>query len=117
MIIKTVLIGSLVLAGWWILRGPARGRRLALTRLASILLTLCGVVAVLVPELVTRVANMVGVGRGTDLVLYVLVIAFVFSTLTQRLRLRDLEQRMVRLTREGALRDAQTTEPSQRSLK
>ena len=46
---------------------------------------------------------MVGVGRGTDLVLYALVVAFLSFTVTTYLRFRDLETNYTRLARRIAL--------------
>jgi len=62
---------------------------------------------VLRPDDVTRVAKFVGVGRGTDLLLYALIVAFVFSTLAMYMRLREDEQRVTQLARAVALRDAE----------
>ncbi len=49
---------------------------------------------------------MVGVGRGTDLVLYALVVAFLSFTVTTYLRFRDLETSYTRLARRIALSEA-----------
>jgi len=67
-------------------------------------------VAVLSPDIVTWVANQVGVGRGTDLVLYVLVVAFLFTILSQQQQMRALHDRMAKLTRAVALKDALSPE-------
>lgn len=103
MIIKAVLIGCVVIAGWWLLTGGQRGRQLAIRRLLTIALCAAAVAAVVAPDAVTRVANAIGVGRGTDLVLYVLVIVFAFSTIAASVRTRRLEDRLTRLTRAVAL--------------
>jgi small membrane protein len=63
--------------------------------------------AVMRPDDVTWVAQLVGVGRGTDLLLYMLVVAFAFAVLNFNLRLRDKEQRLTDLARATALRDAE----------
>ena len=59
--------------------------------------------AVINPDLVTWVANLIGVGRGTDLVLYLLVVVFTVSTVGQYQRVRQLEDRLAELTRTQAL--------------
>ena len=56
------------------------------------------------------VAHWLGVDRGTDLMLYALIIAFCFSTLNTYLRFKDLELRYARLARAIALEGAQPPE-------
>jgi hypothetical protein len=61
------------------------------------------VVGIMFPGLVTAVANEVGVGRGADLVLYILVILSLFIWVGVYRRLHDLEARFVALSRHVAL--------------
>ena len=67
--------------------------------------------AVLRPDDLTIVANYVGVSRGTDLLLYLLVVAFMFTTLSSYIRFRELELRYARLARAVALQNAIAPEP------
>ncbi len=108
MIIKVLLIGSVIAAAVWLLRGRRHGGSLALTRLAGMAFASCWVLAVLAPDLVTRVANLVGVGRGTDLVLYILVVAFLFTTAGQHQKAAQLSEDVAVLTRALALVELQT---------
>ena len=64
------------------------------------------VVAVLAPGLVTDAANLVGVGRGTDLVLYLLAVAFGFYVVNDYLRGQDSRQQLHRLARRIAVLEA-----------
>lgn len=105
MMIKVLLIAAVVAATLFLVRGGSSGRHLALRRLTSLGFASCWVVAVISPDLVTWIANRLGVGRGTDLVLYILVVAFLFATVAQRQHLRDIDERIAILTRELALRD------------
>lgn len=107
MIIKIVLILAVLIATTWLLRGRHTGGRRALTRLAWLGLTACWVVAVLAPNLVTWVANRMGVGLGTNLVLYVLVVAFTFYTILNQRRIRELEDRIATLARSHALLESE----------
>ncbi len=63
--------------------------------------------AVLRPDDLTVVAQQLGVGRGADLVLYGLFVAFVFVVLHFYLRFRDLGERFTELARAVALREAE----------
>src|ERR1700683_1964651 len=66
-----------------------------------------GVYAGLRPDDTTVVTHWLGVDRGTDLMLYALIVAFSFSTLNTYLRFKDLELRYARLARAIALEGAQ----------
>ena len=61
----------------------------------------------LFPDATTWVAQLVGVQRGTDLMLYGLIVAFVFVTISSYLRFREQELRFARLARAVALSNAQ----------
>lgn len=66
-----------------------------------------GVAAVILPAEVSRLAQIIGVGRGTDLVLYGMVVAFGFATINTYLRFKELELRYARLARAIALGNAE----------
>jgi hypothetical protein len=58
------------------------------------------------PDDVTWVAGLLGVGRGADLVLYVLVVGFGFFAISTYLRFKELELKFARLARAIALNEA-----------
>jgi hypothetical protein len=108
MIIKILLIGSVLIGCHWLVQGQRHPGRLAFRRIVGLLLAGGWIVAVLWPNGVTRAANFVGVGRGTDLVLYATVVAFMFTTVLQQGRMQQLEARVARLTRAHALLEHDT---------
>lgn len=110
MIIKVLLITGTLVLGLLALRGKMSGTSLAVRRLGGAGIIVVGTVLVLWPNLTTQVANAVGVVRGTDLLLYALVMAFMFTTVTAAQKLYDIEQRMTALTREMALLEARLDE-------
>ncbi|MEZ0092071.1 DUF2304 domain-containing protein [Streptacidiphilus sp. EB129] len=75
-------------------------------RIAFFVFVVANVYAVLRPDDVTWVAHHLGVGRGTDLVLYLLVVAVSFYALNTYMRFRSLEKQVTDLARAVALRDA-----------
>ena len=77
------------------------------------LFVIAGVYAILRPDDTTVVANWLGVDRGTDLMDYALIIAFVFTTLSTYMRFKDLELRYARLAR--AVRCRALGRPTSRS--
>lgn len=106
MIIKVLLVAALAGAAVFLLRGRPSALHLLLRRGLTLAVILGGVVAVLVPSAVTELARLVGVGRGTDLVLYVLCVTFLFVSIALYLRLGELHDRMVELARRHALLEA-----------
>jgi hypothetical protein len=68
---------------------------------------LATVYAILRPRDVTWVANRIGVGRGTDLLLYCLAMAFFAWAVNTYVRFRNLEARFAELVRAVALQNAQ----------
>ena len=82
----------------------SRGARSqAVRRLGLLLFAAFAVVSILFPTVWNRLAVVAGVGRGTDMVLYALVVAFLSFTVTTYLRFRDFEARYTRLARRLAL--------------
>jgi UDP-glucose 4-epimerase len=75
MTIKLLLVLGVLSAAVPLLLGQG-ARRLAIRRILLMVFMVFAAASVFRPDLWTRVANLVGVGRGTDLVLYALVVAF-----------------------------------------
>jgi hypothetical protein len=107
MIIKSLLLLSLLVAALLAYRSPLSSRNAALRRLFAMALLVFGGIAVFNPPLVTGLARQVGVGRGTDLLVYFLAVASLLGWLSLWRRIFELEQRLVLLTRSNALHDAQ----------
>ncbi|MDQ1535896.1 MAG: small rane protein [Actinomycetota bacterium] len=109
-LIQLVLIFVVVLTAARLLR--SRGARpQAVRRLGLMLFAAFAVWSILVPGVWNQIARIVGVGRGTDMVLYALVVAFLSFTLTTYLRFRDLETKYTTLARRLALDEAEPPQP------
>lgn len=65
-----------------------------------------GVVAVLFPNLMQALADVVGVTRGTDLLLYGLALVIIYLAGSTSVRFREVESQLVMLARQQALMDA-----------
>jgi hypothetical protein len=76
-------------------------------RIAFFLFLALNVYAVLFPEHTTVLAHLLGIGRGADLLLYLLVVAFVFGMLNTYLRFRGATQQITELARTLAIREAE----------
>ena len=106
MLIKALLIVAAVLLFVLFLRRSQTARLQAFKRIGFLLFCLFGVIAVINPDVMTWLAHRVGVGRGTDLLLYILAVVFGFFSLNTYLRFKDTERRLTRLARAMAIRDA-----------
>jgi hypothetical protein len=100
--IQIILILSLVLVSARLLRGQG-ARHQAVRRILLIVFAMFGVLSILFPTVWTRLAEGVGVGRGTDLLLYALLMTFLGFVASSYLRFRELENRLTRLARRIAL--------------
>lgn len=109
-LIQAMLILGIALIFLRILR--SRGSRvLALRRVGLAVFAGLAIWSILFPSVWTTIANAVGVGRGTDMVLYALVVAFLSFTVTTYVRFRDLEARYTKLARRIALDEAPAIPP------
>jgi hypothetical protein len=104
-LIQVVLIAVVVAVVARLFR--SRGARAqAIRRLGLLLFGAFAAVSILFPDVWNRIARVLGVGRGTDMVLYALVVAFLSYVVTSYLRFRDLENRYTKLARRIALDEA-----------
>jgi hypothetical protein len=76
-------------------------------RIALVLFAMVNIYAVMWPDDVTAVAHVLGVGRGTDLVLYALVVAFMAAVFSMYQRFRVVDRRYTELARTVAIREAE----------
>lgn len=101
--IKIILIVALAAIALLLLRTSQGARHQAIRRLLLMLFAVVTVGSVLVPDLWNQIARRLGVGRGSDLLLYGLIIAFLGYTVTSYMRFRAVEQQLTRLARRLAL--------------
>ena len=106
MLIKLLLVIALLVIGLVALRGRGTNRTSAYLKIALGLFFTFAIYSVLFPEQITQIASFIGVGRGTDLLLYVAVIGFIFFTVFTYAKFKDLETRIARLARAVALASA-----------
>lgn len=106
MIIQVILIAAFLTLFFYVLRNRRASKLRAWKKLLLLVFIVFAAIAIIWPQTITDVAHLVGVGRGTDLLLYVLVVSFVFFVLNVYLKFKDLEQRYVKLARHIALVEA-----------
>ncbi|MFV8308541.1 DUF2304 domain-containing protein [Mycobacteroides chelonae] len=108
--IQPLLIVAVLLLLVYLLRSRSTAQAKAWVKLGFVVFVVAGIYAILRPNDTTTLAHWLGLGRGTDLMLYAMIIAFAFTTLSTYLRFKDLELRYSRLARAVALRGAEPPE-------
>lgn len=106
MLIKVLLllgVAAVVAVG---LRPPSGARHLALRRIAIAGFAALAVLSVLFPDAWNAAARIVGVGRGTDLLLYGTIVVFLLYMVTTYRRFRAMETQITLLARRVAIDEA-----------
>jgi hypothetical protein len=100
MIIRILLLFGLSAIGWFIF---LRRNRLPFHIMTVFGLLAAGAVAVLFPETTQDAADLVGVGRGADLITYIAIVAVMFVLLHYYTKFVDLQRQVTEVTRELAI--------------
>jgi len=106
LVFQIAAVVAVIIIAFFILRGGG-ARHQAVRRILLVLFVIGAGVSVFFPQLLTWLANLVGIGRGTDLLLYILVIAFLGFAATTFQRNRQLENDITELSRQLALLGAE----------
>ena len=100
MIIRILLVLGLAAIGWFIF---LRRNKLPIHIMTVFLLIAAGVVAVIFPTITQDAADLVGVGRGADLVTYIAIVAVMFVLLHYYTKFVEMQRQVTELTRELAI--------------
>lgn len=102
-IVQVALVLAVVIVSLALMRGGSNARHLAIRRIMLVLFACVAAFSIFFPELLTRVARLLGIGRGTDLVLYGLIVSFLVFMATTYQRFRHMESTLTKLSRRIAL--------------
>lgn len=105
-LIKVILLVAIIAVTVMLTRSTSGARHQAVRRLFLVGFVVLAAMAVLFPGMLTQVAQVVGVGRGADLLLYGLTVTFLGYVAASYRRMRQLEQQNTVLARHLALRTA-----------
>src|SRR5699024_7367856 len=100
-----LLLGVVVIVSWLFVKSGAT--QLAVRRLLIIAAAAFAGLTVLFPGMLSRVANLVGVGRGADLLLYATVLVLLGFLALQEARTKNAEKRTTYLARRLSLDEAE----------
>lgn len=103
---QIILIASLVGIAIYLIRSTPSPRHLAIRRLLVLVALVAGVVVVVAPGLLTQLASLVGIGRGSDLLFYVFIVAALLYVVNEYKRSVQLARANTQLAREITLTEA-----------
>jgi hypothetical protein len=106
MIIQLILLVAILLVLRRLLIARNSSKTKAWKKIIAVVILLVAVVFICFPNALNEVAKFVGVGRGADLVLYGLVIAFMYEQVNGYIKDREQEKQIVVLARKIALIEA-----------
>ncbi len=109
-IVQIALVLAVVLVSLTLMRGGSNARHLAIRRIMLILFAAIAALSIFFPTLLTKVAQLFGIGRGTDLVLYGLVVSFLVYMATTYQRFRQMETTLTKLSRRVAIDEVNRTQ-------
>lgn len=108
--IQFLLIAAVGALGALVMRRTGADSHLAIRRLLMMMFVIAAVISILFPQWLSWLADLIGVGRGTDLLLYALVVTFLAFVYTQYRRNTARQRQITLLARELALLEASRDE-------
>jgi UDP-2-acetamido-3-amino-2,3-dideoxy-glucuronate N-acetyltransferase len=108
--IQAILLILILALGILVLR---RSHSRLTGRIVMILFIIILSLFVLFPDITTWIANLVGVGRGTDFLFYTFALFVLYALSLTYLRLRDQDKKITQATRSMAIQTARQPEPQQ----
>ncbi len=106
-LIQLLLILAFVAALLKFLVNPGSHHINAWKKIIGTLLMVLAIFAVLFPNTLSTLANYVGVGRGADLLLYILALSFTFLAINLYVRGKQDEKRFAKVVRKLAILEAE----------
>ena len=100
MIIRILMLGGLAAIGWFVF---LKRNRLPFHIVIVLGMLAVGAAAVLFPDATDDVANFVGVGRGVDLITYLIEVAVLFVLLHYYTKFVELQRQLTTVVRELAI--------------
>jgi len=106
-VVQILLVLAVGYGALALVRGGANAKHQAIRRVAGLGFFVFAALSIFFPDLLTVVAHFLGIGRGTDLVLYGFVVVFMISLANSAHRNRQHEANVTRLARHMAIAEAE----------
>ena len=108
---KSIQVILIVLSMLAAILGSMAFRSTLISRLLALVFFLAAAGFVIVPNTSSDIARFLGVGRGTDLLLYLVIFAGLHACLLLYIRARRIERKMTELVRALAIQNASAPNP------
>lgn len=106
-IVQIVLVVVVIFFSLMLVRGGSNAKHMAVRRIMVLLFAVSAVLSIFFPTMLSQLARFVGVGRGTDLMLYAFIVSFLVYMSTTHQRFRQMETTLTKLSRRIALDEAE----------
>lgn len=106
MLIQFALLIALIFISFIFLSRRQSQQVRAWKKLLFLCLLIFSSIFIIFPEKANEVANLFGVGRGADLLLYVLTVAFIYLIIDIQMKFQQHKTQLHKLARKIALTDA-----------
>ncbi len=103
---QIILIVAMVAIAAYLIRATPTPKHLAVRRLLVLVALVAAVVVVIWPGVLSWLAHLVGIGRGSDLLFYAAIVAFLFYVVVDYKRSVQAARATTRLARELTLAEA-----------
>lgn len=104
MFIQLLLVGFLLFAVSRVVNQAKSGNLTAGSFLFWTSLFILAIIGVLTPELTGKVANLLGIGRGADVIIYLSIVLLFYLVFRMSIIIEDLRHEITKLVREIALK-------------
>jgi hypothetical protein len=104
--IQIILILAMIGVAVYLVRTQPSARHLAVRRVLVFVALVAAVVVIILPGWLTAIAHLVGIGRGTDLLFYVSLVAFLFYVVADYKKSVQVARANTQLARQLALVEA-----------
>lgn len=106
-VVQILLVLAVAVVSLVLIRGGSNAKHMAVRRIMVLLFALTAVFSIFFPSVLTSTAHLLGIGRGTDLVLYAFIVSFLVYMSTTHQRFRHMEASITKLARRVALDEAE----------
>jgi small membrane protein len=106
MTIQIILIALILFGAIYFLSHANTYRVRAWKKILLVIFTLFMIVSIIWPDVTTKLAHHVGIGRGADLILYFVAIGFIFESINVHLKFQKQRSQMHKLARKIAILEA-----------
>lgn len=103
---QLLLVASLILIAFYLIRNRTKSHAKAYKKLLLILFLFASVITILFPESLTRVAQIFGIGRGADLLLYAVAMTVIFLLVNNYIKDREEQVEIYKIARKLAILEA-----------